>query len=315
MKIAFLFSGQGAQHSGMMQDISAAYSASNHIFETASNVLGRDIKELSFYGTEEELCLTHNTQPCVLAADLAAAEALKANGVFSQGVAGFSLGEYSALVEAKVISLEDAFRIIQVRADAMQEAVPLGEGKMAAFMGVTSDAVVEICKKVKDDYVIASNYNSPSQTVVSGTASGVDKAVSIAKEVGIKSITLPVSAPFHCELMRPAAERVKECLMGKKFNKSVIPTYMNISGLVLEEEENLPQILYQQAMSPVFWTQTMQNMYNDGFDVFVECGPGKTLSGLAKKTLDMDKAKVFRVSDLKSLNQTVESIKELACVK
>ncbi len=310
-KIAFIFPGQGSQYPGMMRDICDRYKVSERILDIASSVLGRSIKELAFDGTEEELLLTHNTQPCVLAADLAVAEALKANGVFPQGVAGFSLGEYAALVEAKVISLEDAFRIIQVRADAMQEAVPLGEGKMAAFIGAASDVVVEICNKVKDDYVIVSNYNSPSQTVVSGTASGVDKAVSIAEEVGIKSITLSVSAPFHCELMRPAAERVKECLIGKKFNKPVIPAYMNISGLVLEEEDNLPQILYQQAMSPVFWTQTMHNMYNDGFDVFVECGPGKTLSGLAKKTLDMDKAKVFRVSDLKSLNQTVESIKEL----
>lgn len=311
MKVAFLYSGQGAQYPGMMSDICETYTESNSVFDLAGSVLGRDIKNIAFHGTAEELMLTHNTQPCVLAADIAAAEALKANGIAPDGVAGFSLGEYGALVESKVLDLEDAFRVIQVRADAMQEAVPLGEGKMAAFIGVSSDKVEEICRRVTDDYVIAANYNSPEQTVISGTAAGVEKAIEMAESEGIKSIPLSVSAPFHCALMKPAAERVRENVAKLRINKPVIPIYSNVTAAPFRDDEDLPEMLYKQAMSPVLWMQTMLNMYKDGFNVFVECGPGKTLSGLARKTLDKNKVRILRVSDLKTLNQTIEAIKDL----
>ncbi len=310
MKIVFMYSGQGAQYPGMMSDICESYKTSENIFNIASSVLERDIKFLSFNGPAEELLLTHNTQPCMLAADLSAAEALKANGIQPDGVAGFSLGEYGALVEANVLQIEDAFRIIQKRADAMQEAVPVGQGKMAAIVGATSDKVETMCRQITDDYVIASNYNSPSQTVISGTASGVDKVLKIAEAENIRCIELPVSAPFHCKLMEPAAERVREAIKEFQVSKASIPIYMNTTAHPLKNEMALPDLLYKQAMSPVLWKQSLQNMYEDGYDTFIECGPGKTLYNLARETLDKDKVLVLRVSDCKTLDKAVRTIKD-----
>ena len=178
MKIGFLFSGQGAQYPGMMKDLYDAEPSAKELFETADSVLGRKISELCFNGTQEELNLTHNTQPCMLAGDLAAAMVLQAHGINADAVAGFSLGEYAALAYARVISKEEAFRIIQIRADAMQKAVAPGEGAMAAFIGTTAEQVKDICSKVTKGYVAAANYNSPVQTVVSGSVAGVDEAPS-----------------------------------------------------------------------------------------------------------------------------------------
>lgn len=306
MNIGVLFSGQGAQYPGMMKDLYDLEPAAKALFETADSVLGRSIRDVCFHGTQEELNLTHNTQPCMLAADLAAALVLKAHGVQAQAVAGFSLGEYAALAYAGAIGIEDVFRLIQLRADAMQEAVAPGEGAMAAFVGATAEQVEDICGRVTGGYVVAANYNSPVQTVVSGTASGVDEACAIADAEGLRCMKLAVSAPFHCAMMEPAATRLAEEFKSLTFQDPVVPVYMNVDGKPITEGSLIAELLVKQAMRPVRWVQTLENMRADGIDTFIECGAGKTLSGLVKKTLKG--VTVLRVENLKTLQSTLEAL-------
>lgn len=307
MKTAFLFSGQGAQYPGMMKDIFETEPAAAAVFATADQTLGRSISGLCFEGTQEDLNLTHNTQPTVLAADLAAAMALKAHGIMPDVAAGFSLGEYAALSFAGVLGQEEAFKLIQIRADAMQEAVAPGEGAMAAFVGAKAEQVEAICAKVTRGYVTAANYNSPVQTVVSGSAAGVDEACELAEAEGLRCVKLAVSAPFHCALMEPAALRLKEEFKNISFSEPGIPVYMNVNGLSAAGAGDIPELLVRQAMSPVRWVETLQNMQADGVDTFIECGPGKTLSGLVKKTLK--DVKIYRAENIKTLNDTLEGLK------
>lgn len=306
MKIGILFSGQGAQYPGMMKDLCDAEPAAKAVFDTADAVLGRSISSQCFDGTQEELNLTHNTQPCMLAGDLAAAMALSAHGVKADAVAGFSLGEYAALAYAGAISMEEVFRIIQIRADAMQEAVAPGAGGMAAFVGATADQVENICAQVTKGYVVAANYNSPVQTVVSGSADGVDEACALAEAAGLRCVKLAVSAPFHCALMEPAALKLKEEFQSVTFAAPAVPVYMNVDGKPAIQGEGIAELLVKQAMSPVRWVQTLENMQADGIDTFIECGAGKTLSGLVKKTLKG--VTILRVENLATLKSTLEEL-------
>ena len=307
-KIGILFSGQGAQYPGMMEDLYEAESAVREVFDLADTVLGRCISRICFKGTQEELNLTHNTQPCMLAGDLAAAMVLKAYGIQADSVAGFSLGEYAALAYAGAISMEDVFRIIQIRADAMQDAVGPGEGAMAAFVGASSEQVETICNKVTKGYVVAANYNSPVQTVVSGSAVGVDEACTLAESIGLHCVKLAVSAPFHCALMEPAARRLENEFKKIIFNNPSIPVYMNVDGKPITYSAIVADLLVKQAMSPVRWVQTLENMQADGIDTFIECGAGKTLSGLVKKTLKG--VRILRVENLKTMHDTLEELKD-----
>ena len=306
MKIAFLFSGQGAQYPGMMQDLYQKEPAVKKVFDEADNALGRSISDLCFNGTQEDLNLTHNTQPCVLAADLAGGELLRSKGIVPEAVAGFSLGEYAALAFAGAIRQDDVFSMVQVRADAMQEAVPTGQGAMAALIGKESVQAAEICALVKSGYVTPANYNSPVQTVISGEAAAVDEAISIAETRGITCMKLAVSAPFHCELMKPAAEKLEELFKSKAFSNPAIPVYMNVDGKPVEDRSRMADLLVKQAMSPVQWVKILQNMHAAGIDTFIECGPGRTLSGLVKKTLTG--VSIYRVENLKTLNSTLEAV-------
>ncbi|MDO5390512.1 MAG: ACP S-malonyltransferase [Eubacteriales bacterium] len=307
MKIALLFSGQGAQYPGMMKDLYDTETSVKNVFDNADDALGRNISTLCFEGTQEELNLTHNTQPCMLASDLAAAMALKEHGVVADVVAGFSLGEYAALAYANAIDQKDVFKLIQIRADAMQEAVAPGEGAMAAFVGATSEQVEDICSRVTKGYVVAANYNSPVQTVVSGSATGVDEACELAEKAELRCVKLAVSAPFHCALMEPAAIRLEEEFKTITFDDPSVPVYMNVDGNQYVKGDVIADLLVKQAMSPVRWVQTLENMKEAGVDTFIECGPGKTLSGLVKKTLKG--VKVYRVENVKTLNDTLEALK------
>lgn len=306
MKIGILFSGQGAQYPGMMKDLYDTESAANEMFNKADATLGREISKICFEGTQEDLNLTHNTQPCMLAGDLAAAMILKNHGINADAVAGFSLGEYAALAYSGAISIEDAFRIIQIRADAMQEAVAPGDGAMAAFVGATAEQVEDICTRVTKGYAVAANYNSPVQTVISGTAVGVDEACELADAAGLRCVKLAVSAPFHCVLMEPAAMRLEEEFKKMFFQNPTIPVYMNVDGNPITDGAVVAELLVKQAMSPVRWVQTLENMRADGIDTFIECGAGKTLSGLVKKTLK--DVKILRIENLKTLQNTLEEL-------
>ena len=307
MKVAFLFTGQGAQYPGMMKELYDNEPAAREIFDKADTTLGREISKICFAGTQEDLNLTHNTQPCMLAGDLAAAMALRAHGVEAAAVAGFSLGEYAALAYANVVSAEDIFRIIQIRADAMQGAVAPGEGAMAAFVGVTAERVEELCREATKGYVVAANYNSPVQTVVSGSVAGVDEVCELAEADGLRCVKLAVSAPFHCAMMEPAAKKLGKVFKTMDFMDPTIPVYMNVDGKPVTQGIVIPELLVKQAMSPVHWVKTLENMQADGIDTFIECGAGKTLVGLVKKTLKG--VKILRVENMKTLQNTLEELK------
>ena len=306
MKIAFMFSGHGAQFPGMMKDLCQTQAAARQVFDAADAALGRGIGALCFEGSQEELNLTHNTQPCVLAADLAAAMALQEHGVTPEGAAGFSLGEYAALAFAGCMPLKDAFEIIQYRADAMQQAVAPGVGAMAAMLGGSPEQVEAVCAAVTDGYVVAANYNCPTQTVISGESAAVDQAIALARESRIKGKKLAVSAPFHCALMEPAARRLEALFADRHFDAPAFPVYMNVDAAANLDPDRIPGLLVEQAMRPVRWMQTLLNMQADGFDTFIECGPGKTLSGLAAKTLKG--ATILRAGDAQTLADTLSAL-------
>lgn len=306
MKIAFLFSGQGAQFPGMMNELAIENAEAKKVFEIADCSLGRSISTLCFDGTQDDLNLTLNTQPCVLAADLAAYMAIKSYGIVPDVVAGFSIGEYAALVAADVIKIEDAFRVVQKRADFMQEAVPVGEGAMAAVMKLSEAEVKALCDEV-EGYVIPANYNCPGQIVVSGEAKSVDKLLEITKKRKIRAMKLAVSAPFHCELMKLAAENLREPLSTIKFNQPSIPIYLNVDAKNEDDPQIIREKLILQAKSPVRWEDTLRNMFSAGVDTFVELGPGKTLSGFVKKTFK-EGVRMFNVTDQETLVTTVKEL-------
>ena len=305
-KIVFLFSGQGAQVPGMMKDITESSEKAKAVFDLADEVLGRDISGLTFEGTQEDLNLTHNTQPCMIAAELAACAALTENGIRPDAVAGFSLGEYSALVAAGVLSREDALKVIQIRADAMQDAVPVGQGAMAAVTKQDAETVQALCDEV-EGYVIPVNYNCPGQIVVSGENDAVDRLIELAKSRKIRTVKLAVSAPFHCAMMNPASEKLAEAFRSISFGKSEIPCYSNVDAKPYGENTDVAAQLCLQARSPVLWEQTLRNLAADGFDTFVEVGPGTTLSKFVAKTLGED-VKNYSVNSLESLQQCREGL-------
>ena len=305
-KTAFVFAGQGAQLSGMMQDICMESHSAAEIMDIADKALKRDITSLCFAGTQEELNLTHNTQPCVLAADLAAAAALMENGILPDGTAGFSLGEYAALTVAGAIRKEDVFPLIQIRADAMQSAAPVGTGFMAA-VGLSGEETEKICCQIKDEYVEISNYNNPEQTVVAGTEKGVKQVMELAEQVGARSMIIPMSVPSHCSLMQPASATLSEALEKVPIYEPSLPLYMNRTAR-RPEPGSLKELMAQQLCSPLLWKQTIERMYEDGFDTFVECGPGRTLSKLIKKILTGKEVFIYRAENSRTLHQAIQEL-------
>jgi [acyl-carrier-protein] S-malonyltransferase len=284
---AFVFPGQGAQSVGML-DAWGDHAAVREVLDEASSALGEDIGRLIREGPAQALELTTNTQPVMLAAGIACYRAWRAEGgAEPAAVAGHSLGEYSALVAAGAINLSDALPLVRFRAQAMQQAVPVGAGAMAAILGLDSQSVVEGCARAAAEtgaVVSAANFNDPKQTVISGAKAGVDKACEVLKGMGAKrALPLAVSAPFHCALMKPAAEQLRERLAAVTIQPPRLPVINNIDVASATDAQAIRDALYRQAFGPVRWVEVVQALRARGLTHVFECGPGKVLAGMVKR--------------------------------
>ncbi|WP_301859863.1 ACP S-malonyltransferase [uncultured Megasphaera sp.] len=307
MKKAFVFPGQGAQKVGMVKDLYDAYAVVRELFEEADDALGFSLTKLCFEGPDEELMKTYNTQPAILTASTACCRVLAQEGLTPDIAAGHSLGEYSALVAAGSLSFADAVRTVRLRGQFMQEAVPLGEGSMAAILGLDDDTIKEICARISAEggVVQAVNFNCPGQTVIAGTAKAVETAVGQLKEAGAKrAVLLHVSAPFHSSLMEPAAKRLAEVLDTLTISDAKIPVVANVDGKIETAASAIKASLVKQAASPVLWVACTKTMQTFGAEAFVEVGPGKTLCGFNRK---IDRSiHSENVEDIASLKKTLE---------
>ena len=303
---AFLFPGQGSQTVGMGKDLSDHFPVARRTFEEADTALGKKLSQLCFEGPEDQLRLTENTQPAILTVSVAAWRVLEEKGIRSGFVAGHSLGEYSAHVAAGTIRFADAVRTVRNRGKYMQEAVPVGTGAMAAILGMSLDAVGAVCGDAAQDEVCEpANINSPDQIVISGHAAAVERAVKLAHERCAKrAILLPVSAPFHCSLMKPAQERLAVDLQKLEFAAPKIPVVCNVYATPVEEAESAREALIRQVTGSVNWSDSMQLLIARGVQTLVEVGPGKVLCGLMRQ-IDRSKKSV-NVEDDASLQKTVE---------
>jgi [acyl-carrier-protein] S-malonyltransferase len=293
----------------MGKELAESCKAAMDIFDLASERLGIDMKKLCFEGDEEELKKTENTQPSILTVSIALLEVLKLRGIEPQITAGLSLGEYSALVASKAISFADAVALVKKRGKYMQEAVPAGEGTMAAVMGIERASVME-CLKMASGYgvVEAANFNCPGQIVIAGHTKAVEKACSILKERGArKVIMLPVSAPFHSSLLKPAGEKLAAELENVNISDSELPVVSNVNAQVIMNKYEIKRCLIEQVSSSVLWEDSIKHMIGLGVDTFIEVGPGRTLSAFVKK---IDKSLyVHNVEDIESLENTIVSIR------
>ena len=310
-KLAFVFPGQGAQKVGMGKDFFDNYDVAKKMFKEADEALGYSIMKMCFEGPEEDLKLTANTQPAILTISCIANEILKENGVQPEITGGHSLGEYSALVAAGVLKFQDAVALVHKRGAYMQEAVPVGEGGMAAIIGVDREKIVEICQSVSaESPVQAVNFNCPGQIVIAGATRGVELAVEELKAAGAKkAVILPVSAPFHSTLMKPAAEKLAVQLDKVTLSDAKIPVVANVNAQVLTKAEDIKASLVAQAASPVLWEDCVAKMKEFGADVLLEAGPGKTLCGFNRR---IDKSiKSLNVEDVESLEKSLDYFKEV----
>src|SRR5579884_4175295 len=308
--VAFLFPGQGSQAAGMGKDLAALYPVARQTFQEADDALGFSISQLCFEGPEEQLKLTENTQPAILTMSTAVCRVLQEMGIVPQFAAGHSLGEYSAHVAAGTIPFADAVRTVRNRGRYMQEAVPAGQGAMAAILGLSSDAVIEVCAKAAAEteaVVSAANLNSPEQTVISGTAAAVERAAALAKEAGARrAVMLPVSAPFHCALMQPAQDRLAEDLRRLNFSAPKVPVITNVDAALVTGAEALRDALIRQVTGSVRWVESMRLLIEQKPTHFIEVGPGKVLCGLLRQ---IDRTQTaLNVEDAASLEKTLAAL-------
>lgn len=302
--MAFVFPGQGSQTVGMGRELGEA----SPRWAEAGAALGFDLRRLCFEGPESELILTANTQPAILTTSLVALDALQAAGVTCRFVAGHSLGEYSALVAAGGLDFADAVRTVRARGQFMQEAVPAGEGAMAAVLGLDRAQVAAACAEAAEaGPVQVANLNGPGQTVIAGAAAGVKKAMELAKAQGAKrAVPLPVSAPFHSSLLAPAAEKLRGVLAGVAVRDLRVPLVTNVDAEPLTAGARIVETLVRQVTAPVRWEEVVQRLVKEGVTAFVEVGPGKVLSGLIRRIAP--DATVLNVEDRASLDTTVRAL-------
>ncbi|MGF6354393.1 [acyl-carrier-protein] S-malonyltransferase [Paenibacillus sp. 4624] len=308
-KIAFVFPGQGSQKVGMAKDAYESVPAAKEVFRTADETLGFSLSNLIFEGPDTELKQTSNTQPALLTASIALLEAFKEKGIEADYAAGHSLGEYSALVAAGVLSFEDAVRIVRARGQYMEEAVPGGQGAMAAILGADREALGVLCREVSESgqAVELANINCPGQIVISGVKEGVDAVSERVKEAGGKrALALEVSGPFHSSLMKGAAEKLADKLSTVTFSPAKLPVVANVTARPAEEGQ-FQNLLTTQVYSPVLWEDSVTWLIEQGVDTFIEIGSGNVLTGLIKKT---DKTvKLYNVNSLETLEATAADLK------
>ncbi len=304
-KLAFIFPGQGSQRTGMGKALAEQFPAARAVFDQADQALGFPLSTLCFEGPEEELKLTANTQPAILTTSMAAYRVLEEQGIVPDYVAGHSLGEYSALVASGCLSLPEAVVTVRNRGTYMQEAVPAGQGAMAALLGLPLPAVQQVCERAaQGQVVVPANLNSPGQIVISGHKQAVERAAAAAKDAGAKrAVLLPVSAPFHSSLLQPAAARLENDFQRIRFGGLSIPLVTNVDAEVIETPQAARDALLRQVPAPVRWEESMRKLIELGCDCFIEVGPGKILAGLLRQ---IDRSvRALSVEDPASLEKTL----------
>ena len=308
MKIAYLFPGQGSQYVGMAKEFIENFPESKEVFDIASAALGFDLAQLCMHGPSEALNRTENTQPAILAASIAILRPLERRGLSAGAAAGHSLGEYTAITAAGGFELKDVITLVQKRGRYMQEAMPEGAGLMAAILGMDRTALEKTClEAAKNGIVAPANYNSPGQIVIAGEKKAVEKAMELAKAAGAKKVVpLMVSVPSHCPLMKQAGERLARELDTATINDLRIPIVNNADARFLRTAAELKPSLVKQISSSLYWEDSINRLTADGFDTFIEIGPGKVLSGLVKRIAK--DAKVLNVEDQKSMNETLQAL-------
>jgi len=302
---AFIFPGQGSQYPGMGKELAETFSVARQVFEEADDALGFKLSAICFAGSDEELKLTATTQPAILTTSVAVLRVLQQEtGLSADFLAGHSLGEYSALVCSGALAFADAVRTVRARGTFMQEAVPLGTGTMAAMLSVEKDELEDICREAAQGEVVSpANFNSPGQIVIAGGTAAINRAIEIAKGRGFrKAMLLPVSAPFHCAMMKPAADRLADVLAAITVSDMSRPVVANATALPNSDKEQVRPLLVTQVCAPVLWEQSVSAMVGQGVSRFIEIGPGKVLCGLVKRiTKEAESANIEDIAGLKAL--------------